>query len=113
MTKAFDESKASKDSVSKFISIQDKDDHLFCIEYNKQPKTYIINIKEMKKLGVKRSEEVRRWDFLKTFKPPENLSIESGQIWSTEVLNPGSIEYDYVARCFTSTFYGKQAKNNA
>ena len=58
-------------------------------------------MKDKKEVKVKRREEVRRWDFLRTFKPPEHLSIESGQIWATEQIFPGSPDYDYVAQNFT------------
>ena len=102
MTAAYDECIGTHSSVSKFISSQlSKDDYLFCAEYSEiaqaATKTYLVSLDEMRKLPLKRKETVRRWDFLSTLKPPENLSIESGKIWSTVTLAPGSPDYDFVA----------------
>ena len=51
-------------------------------------------------------ETTTKWDFLSTFKPPEELSIESGKIYHSERINEGSPDYDYVSKLFLSTFGG-------
>lgn len=58
----------------------------------------------MQKLLVKKTETVKRWDYVKTFKPPMNLSIENGQIFQIVDLKPGSDEFNYVSKKFISTF---------
>lgn len=52
---------------------------------------------QMEKLSVVKKETIKRWDFLNTFKPPQKLSIESGQIFSIEKLLPTSADYQFVA----------------
>jgi Poly(ADP-ribose) polymerase catalytic domain len=61
----------------------------------------------MHKIPLTREVQVKRWDFLRTLKPPEHLSIESGKFHMLEQLHPGSVEYDFVASKFISTYNGK------
>lgn len=100
MTAAFEEANATKESISKFVNLEEDDnkkhDHLFCIEYH-QRKTYLINLQEMRKIPVSKRIDVRRWDFLRTLKPPEHLNVENGKIHHIELLKVGSPDYDFVA----------------
>ena len=67
-----------------------------------QPMLY--NLTNMERFKLRSKEKITRWDFFRTFKPPQHLSIESGNIWSKEVLNEGSIDYRYVSDKFQKTF---------
>ena len=51
-------------------------------------------------------ETKTRWDFLSTLKPPEDLSIETGNIWRIEQLSEGTPDYDHVSKLFLTTFNG-------
>ena len=48
-------------------------------------------------------EKVEKWDFLAAFKPPADLSIQSGQIYRVENLKLGSFEYQYIEDLFTKS----------
>jgi hypothetical protein len=39
-------------------------------------------------------------------KPPEELSIESGKIWSMEILPEASPDYEYVSKLFLNSING-------
>ena len=62
------------------------------------------NNKEEVRLKMK--ETKTHWDYLSTFLPPEELSIEQGKIWQIEKLNEGSPDYDHVSKLFMSTING-------
>lgn len=81
MTRGLEEALERREPTAKHVTVQAPHDHVFCAEHAKGGACYLINLKEMKKLMLKRREETRRWDFLSTFKPPQHLSIESGQIY--------------------------------
>ena len=57
-------------------------------------------------IKFKLKEAKTRWDFLSTFKPPEDLSIETGNIWKIETLSEGNPDYDHVSKLFLTTFNG-------
>jgi hypothetical protein len=54
-------------------------------------------------------QTITRWDFLSTFTPPADLSIESGNIYRTEKLSENSPDYEFVSKAFLSTFNGRAA----
>ena len=49
-------------------------------------------------------ENVERWDYLTTLRPPSSLSIESGKIHQLETLGAGCSDYQFVSELFLSTF---------
>ncbi len=57
-------------------------------------------------IRLKNKEKTTRWDFLSTFKPPENLSIETGRIFQVEKLSENSPDFEYCSRLFLTTFGG-------
>ena len=57
-------------------------------------------------LWLKNKEKTTRWDFLSTFKPPEDLSIENGNICRVEKLSENSPDYEYCSQLFLSTYGG-------
>ena len=64
----------------------------------------LYNLTNMERFKLKSKAKVTRWDFVRTFKPPQHLSVESGTIWNKEVLNEGSIDYKYVSEKFLKTY---------
>ena len=62
-----------------------------------------------KPMHLKSKVTTTKWDFLSTFKPPENLSIESGNIFHIEKLNESSPDFEHVSKMFLNTFNGIQA----
>ena len=107
MTAAHQESSASEQSVAKYLSLAKRDDFLFCSE----PKaTFLLDMHSMRRYPVEKMERISRWDFLSALKPPAELSLEAGKIWSRVRLQPGTPDFDFVAAKFTSTFNGKQGR---
>jgi hypothetical protein len=76
--------------------------HVFCVEHGKSP--FLIRLDNQAKVMVRRKEQVTRWDYVATFKPPAYLSIENGRIFSVDKLNQGSPDYDFVANLFKTTY---------
>ena len=68
----------------------------------------MINVQDRLKPDIKlKLKEVKtQWDFLSCFKPPENLSIENGNIYQIAALNETSPEYVYVSNLFMNTVNG-------
>lgn len=60
----------------------------------------------MERFKLKTKTKVTNWDFVRTFRPPPHLNIGSGNIFSKETLNEGSIDYKYVSEKFLSTYAG-------
>jgi hypothetical protein len=58
----------------------------------------------MGKLRVIKKEQITKWDFVRTFKPPKHLSIESGNICDLEKISKGTPDYDHVSKMFLNTF---------
>ena len=58
-------------------------------------------------------ETKTRWDYLSTLKPPEDLSIETGNIWRMENLPEGTPDYDFISKLFLSTINGIPQNNIA
>ena len=95
-------------SVARYLTLEIPDDHICCCEANgKQNKTFLISLRDMRKIELRGNEVVRRWDFLKTLEPPAHLSIENGKFYEVQTLAPGTPDYDFVAQRFTSTFNGR------
>ena len=67
----------------------------------------------MQRLALTKKETIKRWDYISTFKPPANLSIENGRIFKVDKLNEGAHEYSYVTDLFLSTWGGIQPNINA
>ena len=67
---------------------------------------FMLNMaqRDAPQIELKLREKITRWDFLSTFKPPEDLSIESGNIYRTEKLAENSPDYEHVSKAFLSTF---------
>lgn len=107
MNNAVEEATATKKKVAKYVSVEGKEDYIFSVENNGE-ETCLINPKSMVKLKVRSEISVIRWDYLTTFKPPEHLSIEVGHTYFEKVDIPfGSIEFQFVAQKFSSTFGGR------
>jgi hypothetical protein len=68
----------------------------------------LVNMESNNKeeVRLKMKETKTHWDYLSTFLPPEELSIEHGKIWQIEKLNEGSPDYDHVSKLFMSTING-------
>lgn len=60
----------------------------------------------MLKIEVERTETSQRWDYVSTFKPGPELSLELGQISNIERLLPDSVEFQFIAKRFIETFSG-------
>lgn len=54
----------------------------------------------MSKIQVRNEEVVMKWDFIGTFKPPAELSIENGKIFKVEKIFPGCPDYEFVVKKF-------------
>lgn len=65
-----------------------------------------MDSKNKEEVRLKMKETKTHWDYLSTFLPPEELSIEHGKIWQIEKLNEGSPDYDHVSKLFISTING-------
>ncbi len=57
-------------------------------------------------LRFKLKEKKTLWDFLTTLKPPEDLSIESGNIYRLVQVAEASPDYEHISKYFISTFGG-------
>ena len=66
--------------------------------------------REKDDVKLKFKEKKTRWDFLSCLKPPENLSIESGNIYQIVQLSEASPDYEYVSQMFMNTFNGQNAQ---
>lgn len=66
--------------------------------------------RDLPDLKLKIKEKKTRWDFLSCLKPPEALSIESGNIYQIVTLNEASPDYEYVSQMFMNTFNGPNAQ---
>lgn len=100
---------AKDHSVARYLSLWKRDDFLFCSE---PQGAFLLDMTSMKRHPVEKQERVSRWDFLSSLKPPAELSLEAGKIWSTVRLQPGTPDYDFVAQKFTSTFNGNGGRRN-
>lgn len=110
MTDSLLSAKNQRNNVAKYVQIQQPNDHIYCAEYDKKACTsFLLNLKDLKKIHLQQKEVIRRWDYLTTFRPPEHLSIESGQIYEKIQIQPGSPEYDFASQLFISTFNGRIA----
>lgn len=80
----------------------------FDVQRRNGSRPFMLNMaqRDAPQIELKLREKITRWDFLSTFKPPENLSIESGQIYRTERLAENSPDYEHVSKAFLSTFGG-------
>jgi hypothetical protein len=56
-------------------------------------------------------EKKSTWDFLSTFRPPEDLSIETGNIWRKENLSEAAPDYEHVSKLFMTTYNGGAGAN--
>ena len=65
--------------------------------------------RELDDIKLKFKEKKTRWDFLSCLKPPEALSIESGNIYQVVQLSEASPDYEYVSQMFMNTFNGPVA----
>lgn len=86
-------------------------DCLFIVE-NRTFASYILSLKDGKKWDCNNKETVKRWDAVTTFKPPPELSIESGNIVKVIELNVNSEEYQLLAQQFLSTTNGVPPKES-
>ena len=87
-----------------------REQHVLYFDYKKKngQRPYLISMDDPShpKVTLKVKEKCTRWDFLSTFKPPQDLSIESGQIFKIERLLESSPDYDHVSKQFLTTFNG-------
>jgi hypothetical protein len=114
VNRCYEKALASQQNVAKAVKFNNLDHILFvdCARRGGQ-RPVLINMKDYMHpkpenipTPLKMKETITRWDFLSTLKPPENLSIESGNIYHIEKLGEGSPDYDFVAKMFLSTFNG-------
>lgn len=59
-----------------------------------------------KKVNLKYKDKLTRWDFLSTFVPPEDISIESSVIYKLERLAENCPDYEFIAKQFIDTLNG-------
>mmetsp|Transcript_19316 Transcript_19316/g.18461 ORF Transcript_19316/g.18461 Transcript_19316/m.18461 type:complete len:84 (-) Transcript_19316:571-822(-) len=81
--------------------------HFFVVEVKKKDPCYLLNADNYHKLQLKKKETIKRWDYLQSFKPPRELSVESGTICKVQRLATSSQEYIFVSRLFSTTFNGR------
>jgi hypothetical protein len=100
--------------VAKAITFQQKSSIIY-VEHNRlqKKKPYIMDMSDQAhgKTYIKSKEKRTKWDFLSTFVPPEELSIENGNIWKIERLLESSPDYEHVAKMFLDTFNGIKVHN--
>ena len=58
------------------------------------------------KIQMKYKDKLTRWDFLSTFVPPEDISIENGIIYKLEKLAENCPDYEFIAKQFIDTLGG-------
>lgn len=71
--------------------------HIFCCENRKKDKPYLIDVARMERLEVVKKEMIKKWDFLRTLVPPNDLSLESGNIFRLQNIPKSEPDYEFVA----------------
>eukprot|EP00347_Sterkiella_histriomuscorum_P016706 403352164 len=87
--------------------------YVFIVESHNRNQPYIIELGNLDKHLMRMKENIHRWDFVSTFRPPEHLSVESGRINMIKQIFQGEIDYDFVSEKFLSTFNPNPANPNA
>ena len=77
MNMAVEEAQQTKRNVAKYVGIQTKEDHIFCVE-DQGATSFFVNTLRLVRLMVKFEMTTKRWDYITTFKPPRYLSLEPG-----------------------------------
>lgn len=74
LTSLYEESKQTKESVSKFLTVKFLDDYLFCVQQpvrGQRTQTYLLDLaNNHKRINLEYAVKIARWDFMSTLMPP-------------------------------------------
>lgn len=92
MSKVMKNSRAKTETKAKAMRFNGNKNCLFVVQAPEY-KSYILNLENNNRWACASKSSVKRWDAVTTFKPPPELSIESGRICKVEKLDPNSAEF--------------------
>lgn len=106
MSKVARRARATKTTKARALAFNGNAHCLFVVQAPDY-KAYILNLQNDTRWACASKQTTKRWDAVTSFRPPPELSIESGRICKVEKLDPNSAEYQLLAEQFLSTSNGQ------